>query len=214
MSNRHYSPLDYLIINLDQAVRNVFGRSSTTARPNPASETPETVLTSAEQRRSARLMRVNHTGEVCAQALYQGQALTARDVTVHTQLQQSAMEENDHLDWCEARLKELNSHPSVFNPLFYAGSFLIGTLNGQVGDRWNLGFLAETEHQVVVHLEDHLKRLPAQDRKSRAILEKMREDENQHATQALTAGGVKLPLPVRSLMQAASKVMTKTTYWL
>ena len=214
MPNRHYSPLDHLFINLDQAVRTVFGRPLTTARPNPASEAPETVLTAVEQRCSARLMRVNHTGEVCAQALYQGQSLTARDMMVRTQLQQSAMEENDHLDWCEARLKELNIRPSVFNPLFYAGSFLIGTLNGQVGDRWNLGFLAETEHQVVVHLEDHLKRLPPQDRKSRAILEKMREDENQHATQALAGGGVNLPLPVRSLMQAASKVMTKTTYWL
>lgn len=214
MPNRHYSPLDHLLINLDQAVRTVFGRPPTTGRSNPASEAPDTVLTSFEQRCSARLMRVNHTGEVCAQALYQGQALTARDAVVRTQLQQSAMEENDHLDWCEIRLQELNSRPSVLNPLFYAGSFLIGILNGQVGDRWNLGFLAETEHQVVVHLEEHLQRLPAQDRKSRAILEKMRKDESRHATHALAGGGVKLPMPVRSLMQAASKIMTKTTYWL
>ncbi len=214
MPNRHYSPLDHLLINLDQAVRTVFGRPPTTGRPSPASEAPETALTSDEQRCSARLMRINHTGEICAQALYQGQALTARDVMVRKQLKQSAMEENDHLDWCEARLQELNGRPSAFNPLFYAGSFLIGALNGQVGDRWNLGFLAETEHQVVIHLEKHLTRLPAQDRKSRAILEKMREDESQHATQALAGGGVRLPLPVRSLMQTASKIMTKTTYWL
>lgn len=208
-----YSSIDTLLINLDQAIRTVFGRPSSTGRPNPAAQTREADLTAAEQQRSARLMRVNHTGEVCAQALYQGQALTAHQADVRAQLEQAAREENDHLNWCEARLQELGSHTSMLNPLFYAGSFLIGALNGQRGDRWNLGFLAETERQVVRHLQGHLQCLPGQDHKSRSILETMQEDENHHATKAIAAGGAPLPLPVRLLMKAAAKVMTQTTYW-
>ncbi len=208
-----YTAIDNLLINLDQAVRTVFGRPPSTGRPNPADQAWEAELDEVEQQQAARLMRINHTGEVCAQALYQGQALTASRPEVRAQLEQAAMEENDHLNWCEARLEELGSHTSVLNPLFYAGSFLLGALNGRAGDRWNLGFLAETEHQVVQHLQDHLERLPPQDEKSRLILAEMQADEGRHATTALEAGGTPLPLPVRLLMKAAAKVMTQTTYW-
>lgn len=214
MSVRHYTLADTLIINLDQAIRTLLGPRPTPARPHPAGDLEEAALAPTEQRRAARLMRVNHSGEVCAQALYQGQALTARLDTVRERMEQAAAEENDHLDWCAARVKELGSHTSVLNPFFYGGSMVIGALAGKLGDRWSLGFVAETEHQVVEHLENHLQRLPVQDRKSRAILEKMKEDEHHHATTALEAGGAPLPLLVRLLMKVSSKVMTKTTYWL
>ncbi len=213
MTNRHYTPADTLLINFDQALRTVFGQPKTTGRPNPAVNVPSAELQSSEQRRSARLMRVNHTGEVCAQALYQGQSLTAQLDTVRDRMDQAAIEENDHLAWCEARLKELDSRPSALNPLFYAGSFAIGALAGKAGDRWSLGFVAETEYQVIQHLDSHLRRLPEQDRASRAILEQMKEDEARHATHAVVAGGVRLPLPIRLLMKGVSKIMTKTTYW-
>ncbi len=209
----HYTAIDNLLINLDQAVRTVFGRPPSTGRPNPADQSWEAELDEVEQQQAARLMRINHTGEVCAQALYQGQALIASQPEVRAQLEQAAMEENDHLNWCEARLEELGSHTSVLNPLFYAGSFLLGALNGRAGDRWNLGFLAETEHQVVQHLQEHLERLPPQDEKSRLILAEMQADEDRHATTALEAGGTPLPLAVRLLMKAAAKMMTQTTYW-
>ncbi|HCB15119.1 MAG TPA: demethoxyubiquinone hydroxylase family protein [Gammaproteobacteria bacterium] len=214
MTNRHYTPADTLLINFDQALRTVFGQPKTTGRPNPAVNVPSAELQSSEQRRSARLMRVNHTGEVCAQALYQGQSLTAQLDTVRDRMDQAAIEENDHLAWCEARLKELDSHPSVLNPLFYAGAFTIGALAGKAGDRWSLGFVAETENQVVEHLNSHLNRLPDHDQPSRAILEQMKEDEARHATHALAAGGARLPLPIRVLMKGVAKVMTNTTYWI
>ena len=214
MTTRQYTPVDHLLIKLDQAVRTVFGRPPTTGRSNPASGVGETDLPPSEQQHAARLMRINHSGEVCAQALYQGQALTAHCEAVRDRLEQAAAEENDHLDWCAARLEELGGHTSVLNPLFYAGSFVIGALSGAAGDRWNLGFLAETERQVVHHLENHLEQLPTHDHKSRAILETMRDDEGHHATMALQAGGAALPLPVRLLMQITSSVMTKTTYWI
>ncbi len=213
MTTRYYTATDTLLINLDQAVRTLFGQPMTTGRPNPADDAPTAQLPPPEQRLAARLMRVNHTGEVCAQALYQGQALTARLDTVRGRMDQAMIEENDHLAWCEARIKELHSHPSLLNPLFYAGAFAIGALAGKIGDRWSLGFVAETEHQVVEHLNSHLNRLPADDQPSRAILEQMKEDEAQHATGALAAGGARLPLPIRVLMKGASKVMTQTTYW-
>ncbi len=211
---RHYTSLDSLLINLDQAVRTVFGRPNGTGRPNPAEEAPETELTDTAQQQAARLMRVNHTGEVCAQALYQGQAMTARRDEVRAQLQQAASEENDHLHWCKARLHELGSHTSLLNPFFYVGSLTLGALNGRLGDRWNLGFLAETERQVVQHLQDHLSRLPPEDAKSHSILTAMQDDEGRHAATAVEAGGASLPLPVRLLMRAAAKVMTRTTYWI
>ena len=213
MTTRHYTPIDALLINIDQALRTLFGQPTTTGRPHPAVETPPTELPSAEQIQTARLMRVNHTGEVCAQALYQGQALTARLETVRERMEQAAGEENDHLVWCKIRLQELGSHTSRLNPLFYAGAFALGALAGKAGDRWSLGFVAETEHQVVEHLDSHLRRLPGDDQHTRAILEQMRDDEAQHATQALAAGGIPLPLSIRQLMRGAAKVMTGTTYW-
>lgn len=213
MTTRYYTPVDALLINLDQAVGTLFGRPAAASRPNPADSVPAAELPSDERRLAARLMRVNHSGEVCAQALYQGQALTARLEAVRDRMERAAVEENDHLAWCGARLQALDSHPSVLNPLFYAGSFAIGALAGKVGDRWSLGFVVETEHQVVEHLNSHLDRLPADDRQDRAILEQMKEDEARHATQALAAGGARLPLPARLLMKGVAKVMTGTSYW-
>ena len=214
MTNRHYTPADTLLINFDQALRTVFGQPKTTGRPNPALNAPPVELQPREQHEVARLMRVNHTGEVCAQALYQGQSLTAQLDTVRDRMDQAAIEENDHLAWCETRLKALDSRPSVLNPLFYAGAFAIGALAGKAGDRWSLGFVAETERQVVEHLNAHLDRLPEHDQASQAILEQMKEDEARHATHALAAGGARLPLPIRALMKGAAKVMTGTTYWI
>lgn len=213
MTVRYYTPTDALIGNIDQAVRTLFGRPAVTGRPPPSDAVQTADLSPSQQRLAARLMRVNHTGEVCAQALYQGQSLTAQLNTVRERMEQAAEEENDHLAWCEERLQELDSRTSVLNPLFYAGAFAIGALAGKVGDRWSLGFVAETEYQVVQHLDSHLKRLPEQDQVSRAILEQMKEDEARHATNAVIAGGVRLPLPVRVLMKGASKIMTTTTYW-
>ncbi len=211
MNTRRYSPADRLLINLDQMVRTVFGQPADTGRPHPAEQPAE--LSDEESRRSARLMRVNHTGEVCAQALYQGQALTARLNGVRQRMEQAAAEENDHLVWCEQRVQELGQRTSLLNPLFYVGAFTIGAVAGKAGDRWSLGFVAETEQQVVNHLEGHLRRLPDTDHKSRSILAQMKEDEARHATHALEAGGARLPLPVRLAMRAASQVMTRTTYW-
>ena len=213
MTTRYYTPVDALLVTLDQAIRTVVGQPATTGRANPAVAVPPAELPPEARRRAGRLMRVNHTGEVCAQALYQGQALTARLEAVRGRMEQASAEENDHLAWCKARLKELGSHPSVLNSLFYAGAFTIGALAGKAGDRWSLGFVAETEQQVVQHLSTHLERLPAEDRPSQAILEQMRDDEARHAADALAAGGARLPLPVRVLMRGMSKVMTQTTYW-
>ena len=159
-------------------------------------------------------MRVNHVGEICAQALYQGQAATAKADSVRQKMQRSAQEENDHLAWTQARVQELMTHTSYLNPVWYVGSLAIGAAAGLAGDRWSLGFLAETERQVVEHLNGHLARLPANDQKSRAIVEQMREDEGRHATVAIEAGAAELPLPVRKLMRLASKFMTSTAYWI
>ena len=160
------------------------------------------------------MMRINHSGEVSAQALYQGQALTSRNKDIKEKLRLAALEENDHLDWTKNRLHELDSHASVLNPLWYGGSFALGALAGAVGDKWNLGFLAETEHQVVEHLESHLNKLPGGDLRSRAILEQMKVDEQKHATTAIESGAAALPPPVKTLMAAMSKVMTGSTYYI
>ncbi len=214
MEHRRLTPADTFIHHFDRALRTVFGRPPTTGRPHPAAAVAETTPDDPAARRlTGRLMRINHTGEVCAQALYQGQAVTARLDRVRGQMEQAAQEENDHLEWCEGRLKELGSRPSLLNPLFYSGAFLIGALAGKAGDRWSLGFVAETERQVVRHLDGHLGRLPRTDARSRAILTQMKEDEADHATAAVAAGGAALPLPARALMRAASRVMTSTTYW-
>ncbi|MEC9314049.1 MAG: 2-polyprenyl-3-methyl-6-methoxy-1,4-benzoquinone monooxygenase, partial [Pseudomonadota bacterium] len=174
----------------------------------------EAELNHAERKQAAGLMRVNHAGEVSAQALYQGQALTAKLPQVRTAMEVAAKEENDHLVWCQQRLDALSSHTSVLNPLWYAGSFTLGAIAGKVGDKWSLGFVAETEKQVVQHIEGHLKIISEQDKKSRAVLEQMKIDEAEHGTKALEAGGAMLPTPVTRLMGMVSKVMTKTSYWI
>ena len=214
MNDREYSPFDQLLMQLDNAVRTVFGAPPISERPNPADVLPDAALAANEQRRVSGLMRVNHAGEVSAQALYQGQALTAKLAEVRIKMERAALEENDHLAWCSQRLAELGSRTSVLNPVWYAGSFAIGALAGIAGDNWSLGFVAETERQVVKHLEEHLARLPEQDRKSHAILEQMKEDEGRHATAALKAGGAELPEPIRQLMRLTSKLMTTTAYYL
>lgn len=214
MPKRAYCPVDQLIISADTALRTIFGSPKSSGRANPAARMAEPELTDAERRLSAGLMRVNHSGEVCAQGLYQGQAMTARLPQVRQSMEQAAIEENDHLKWCEDRLHELESRKSLLNPLWYLGSFTLGALAGAAGDRWSLGFVAETEQQVGAHLEGHLKRLPALDTKSQAIVRQMREDELQHATNAREAGGVALPLPVRMVMKASAKLMTTTAYYL
>jgi ubiquinone biosynthesis monooxygenase Coq7 len=168
-------------------------------------------MTEEQRRRAAALMRVNHAGEVCAQALYQGQALTARNPSSRTALEQAAREETEHLAWTERRIEELGGRKSLLNPVWYAGSFAIGALAGLVGDRWSLGFLAETERQVVTHLEGHLRRLPEADRRSRAIVEAMREDESRHATSAIGHGAAELPAPAKAAMRVTSSVMTSAS---
>ncbi len=203
---------DALILNFDRALRTLFAPAAS-RRPHPDAGLPEAALTDAERRHVAGLMRVNHSGEVCAQALYQGQALTARNPDIAQALQQAADEETEHLAWCERRLNELNSHKSLLNPLWYTGSFALGVLAGALGDRWNLGFLAETERQVEGHLDGHLQRLPEQDVKSRAIVEQMKADEIRHAETAIALGGAELPLPVKLAMKLTAKVMTQTAYW-
>lgn len=212
---RQLSFFDRVIIELDKAITTIAGQPETTQRLPPGSELNEnTALTSVEQKRSAGLMRVNHSGEVSAQALYQGQALTAKLPEVRQAMEQAALEENDHLVWCEERLKSLSSHRSVLNPFWYVSSFAIGAIAGKIGDKWSLGFVAETEKQVVKHLDEHLEKLSPHDVKSRAVLKQMREDELHHRTTALNAGGAELPKPVKTLMNITSKVMTKTSYWI
>lgn len=213
MSVRTFSLVDRCLINFDQALRTVFGGPPQAERPNPADAADGPTLTAAERRRSARLMRVNHAGEVAAQALYHGQALTARRSAVRDAMTQAAREENDHLAWCQDRLRELDGRPSLLDPAWYAGSLFIGALAGAAGDEWSLGFLAETEHQVVEHLRAHLDRLPPGDRRSRTILEQMRDDEARHATTAVEAGARALPESVKTLMALTSMVMTRTAYW-
>ena len=211
---RNYTPTDHLLMGIDQTLRTLFGRPRTTERHNPAEGLAEAEMTEEQRRHAARLIRIDHTGEVCAQALYQGQALTARLPEVRDGMERAAAEENDHLAWCEQRLRELDDRKSLLNPLWYFGSLGIGAAAGAAGDRWSLGFVAETEYQVVAHLEDHLQRIPPQDERSRAILEQMKEDELHHATIALEGGGAPLPGPVKMAMSLASKVMTRSVYWL
>ena len=203
--------LDHLLGAADEALRTLAG-AVTAARPTPASDRSVPVSAS-DRRHAAGLMRVNHTGEICAQALYSGQALVARDGRVRSALQSAAGEERDHLAWCRRRLGELDARPSLLDPLWYAGSFAWGVTSGLAGDKWSLGFLAETEAQVERHLEGHLDQLPADDDASRAIVEKMREDEVRHGSTGRALGAAELPYPVKRAMQAASRVMTRTAYW-
>jgi ubiquinone biosynthesis monooxygenase Coq7 len=203
--------IDTAILSLDRALRALAG-VATAARPVPGGELPVPALDEAERRHAAGLMRVNHTGEVCAQALYAAQALVARDADVRDRFALAAREEEDHLAWTQSRLDELDARPSLLNPLWYAGSFGIGLAAGVLGDRVNLGFVVETERQVEEHLGSHLERLPAGDAKSRAIVDAMREDEARHGAMAAAAGAVELPWPVRTLMRAAAGVMKGVAY--
>lgn len=211
-AQRHYSPVDRLIDQLDSALRTIAGKPVPTDRPDPANGLEEAELTRAESQLSANLMRVNHAGEVSAQGLYQGQALTAKLPEVRGAMERAAQEENDHLVWCENRLNAFGSHKSYLGPFWYAGSFAIGSLAGLAGDKWSLGFVAETERQVVKHLDEHLQTLPEADEKSRAVLEQMKEDEAHHATVALEAGAAELPEPIKKLMGLTSKIMTTLAF--
>jgi 3-demethoxyubiquinol 3-hydroxylase len=214
MSTRAPGPVDRVFQQLDEAVRTVFGPPPPSSRPSPAEGVPDVAMTDRERRHAAGLMRVNHAGEIMAQGLYQGQAITARLEHVRGAMEQAAVEEFDHLAWCEQRLAELRERPSVLGPVWYTGAFLLGAGAGLAGDRWSLGFVSETEAQVINHLEDHLGRLPPTDQRSRAIIEQMKLDEAHHGAEARAAGGVPLPAPARGLMSLMSKVMTRTAYWL
>ncbi|MEC8102674.1 MAG: demethoxyubiquinone hydroxylase family protein [Thalassolituus sp.] len=211
-ARRQFSLLDKLITNADQALRTLVPGAATAERGSPASGCDYAEMTEDERKHAAGLMRINHTGEVCAQALYQGQALTAKLPEVRDSMEHAANEEIDHLVWCEERINDLGSHTSRLNPAFYAMSFGIGALAGKIGDNVSLGFVAATEEQVCNHLTKHLSRLPAQDEKSRAVILKMLDDEARHASTAIEAGGKHFPLPVKLGMTALSKVMTKATY--
>ena len=203
--------LDDWLVSADNALRTVAGAAHA-ARPSPGQSTERPTLTDGERSLAGALMRVNHVGEVCAQALYQAQALTARSPELREQMQRAAREETDHLAWTAERLAELGSQPSRLNPLWYAGAFAIGLAAGRLGDARSLGFVIETERQVEQHLAGHLDQLPAADTRSRAIVDVMRDDERRHADDALRAGGVELPRPVRSLMRLAARVMTSTAH--
>ena len=205
--------LDTLIIEFDKALRTVFA-SAPTRRPCPAAALPEADLSASERQHAAALMRINHVGEVCAQALYQGQALTSRDPATRAALVEAAWEETEHLNWTEQRIGELGGRKSLLNPIWYIGSLGMGVAAGVCGDKWNLGFLAETERQVGAHLSDHLQRLPAQDQRSRAVLAQMAIDEAEHAATAVHLGAAELPPPVKTAMQLSSKLMTSTAYYL
>jgi len=204
---------DKLIEEFDRGLRTLTKSSRITPRENPAKDIHETELSAQDMQLSGRLMRVNHAGEIAAQGLYHGQALTARDETTLQQMRVSAKEEEDHLAWCEQRLNELQTPRSMITPFWYIGSYAIGATAGLFGDKWSLGFVAETENQVETHLESHLDKLPTHDDKSRAIIEMMKEDERRHGDAARNLGGVDLPKPVQKSMQAVSKIMTTGAYW-
>lgn len=204
--------LDKLIIEFDKGLRTLLAPAQS-ARPLPGRDLSEPELGAAEKKHAAGLMRVNHVGEVCAQALYQGQALTARDPVARAALEHAAREETEHLAWCESRIHALGGRKSLLNPMWYASSLVLGMAAGALGDKWSLGFLAETERQVEAHLGGHLDTLPEADSKSRAVVAQMQEDEARHAETAIAHGGAKLPVPIQRLMALMSKAMTRTAYW-
>lgn len=211
---RNYTLFDKLCIQADQALKVIGGQTQSTERPNPAANIETTELSPQQAKASAALMRINHVGEVCAQALYQGQAFTAKTERVRQEMQRAAAEENDHLEWCQQRLNELESRPSYLNPLWYVGAFSIGAVAGFLGDKWSLGFVVETERQVEEHLVGHLNKLPETDTKSQAIVAQMKIDEAQHAADAEQLGARKLPGWIKSTMRFQAKVMTTTAYWI
>lgn len=210
-SQPRHSTIDTLICEFDTALRTLLAKAHS-ERPHPDQHIAETDLTEAEKKHACALMRINHTGEVCAQALYSGQAITARDSETRQAMQHAAREETEHLAWCESRISALGGRTSILNPLFYAASFTIGTVAGALGDKWSLGFLEETEYQVEQHLTSHLSQLPASDEKSRKIIEQMRIDEAKHAKDAKLHGAAPLPAPAKLGMKLMSTLMTTTTY--
>jgi ubiquinone biosynthesis monooxygenase Coq7 len=213
MRSRELTPIDRLLAGVDNALRTVAAPAGRTARHSPANAINAAELSANEKAHAAGLMRVNHSGEVAAQGLYQGHAAVASDTAIKAQMQRAADEEFDHLSWCEQRLTELGAGPSRLSPVWYAGAFAIGAASGALGDRWSLGFIAETERQVCDHLTSHLDDLPIDDGKSRAVVEKMRDEEQEHGENAKNAGAAVLPPIARRLMRLTAKVMTKTAYW-
>ena len=211
---RHYTLFDRLCLGVDQAIRALTDNAMTTGQPYPAKHTAEQTLADADRKHSAALMRINHTGEICAQALYHGQGVVSRSSDMQEQMQHAAHEEGDHLAWCKQRLDELGSHTSYLNPLWYAGSFCIGMVAGMVGDKWSLGFVVETERQVIKHLESHLQVLPQQDQRSHKILQQMEQDETKHRDEAIEAGARELPEMIKTSMALMSKVMVKTVRYI
>ncbi len=211
---RSYSETDHWLIAVQNGLTTLFGQPNGTDRPDPSEDLDDAELDEAERDKSARLMRVNHVGEVCAQALYQGQAATTHNLQLQQTLAHAAAEENDHLIWCDRRLQALGGRKSLLNPLWYTGAFVIGAVAGLAGDRWSLGFLKETEEQVEGHLDRHLGRLPVKDTCSRVVVQQMKEDERRHAETANRSGAADLPTPIKSLMRGASRVMTGAAYWI
>lgn len=212
MDERILSPLDRLLVGINDALTTVTRPASRSTRENPAADLPEADLSASEKSHAAGLMRVNHAGEVAAQALYQGHAAVSKDPFIGQQMRDAASEELDHLGWCEQRLDELASEPSVLSPVWYAGAFAIGAASGVLGDRWALGFVEETERQVAEHLAGHLQTLPGNDERSRAIVSKMRDEEQVHGENAKAAGASELPAPLKRLMRLTAKIMTQTAY--
>jgi 3-demethoxyubiquinol 3-hydroxylase len=211
---RNLNFLDHLLNNIDLAIRTLVPpENRASKRPFPGEQLVEQPLSIAQKQHVAGLMRVNHAGEVCAQGLYQGQALTAQLATIKKQMANAAEEENDHLAWCEQRLRDLGSQPSRLNPFWYFGSFMLGSIAGLLGDKVSLGFVAETELQVSAHLQGHLQNLPEDDKRTRVILEQMHDDESHHAQVAKDAGGIELPTFIKQIMQRVSKLMTETSYY-
>ena len=212
MERRHLTPLDRLFVSLNYALRTVAAPAGQSPRPNPAADIEGGELDARERQHAAGLMRVNHAGEVAAQGLYQGHAVAAKDPEIEQQMQRAADEEFDHLAWCEQRLDELGEKPSLLSPVWYAGSFAIGAASGALGDKWSLGFIAETEKQVCEHLDSHLDGLPEQDARSRAIVTRMRDEEAEHGENAIDAGAAELPSAVKQLMKLTARIMTTTAY--
>ncbi len=213
MNERQYRFFDKICLGIDQAMRALMDNAKTSGVQNPAKGVEDIVLNDEQRKHSAALMRINHAGEICAQALYHGQGVVSRSPETQAKMQQAAIEEGDHLAWCKKRLDELDSHTSYLNPLWYVGSFCIGMVAGMIGDKWSLGFVAETERQVIKHLKGHLHLLPQQDQRSYTILERMEKDEAKHRDEAIAAGAHELPEMIKKTMAITSKVMVKTAYW-
>lgn len=213
MNRMNYSFFDQLCLGIDQVVRALGNNPKTTGKPYPAERVEENLLDDKQRKHAAALMRINHAGEICAQALYHGQGMVSRSEEIQLRMREAAVEEGDHLAWCQKRLEELGSHTSYLNPFWYAGSFCIGMLAGMIGDKWSLGFVAETERQVIKHLEGHLQLLPEEDERSVKILQQMESDEAKHRDEALAAGAQTLPHAIRKGMALTAKIMVKAAYW-